>query len=194
MSSASKIESMLSFLCEEVSSVLLQNRSLAEQYATEMAFSDSFDQQFELAMSREGALELVVSTLAFSDFLELVYRGILADDVVDEDELETAANLIAESVYRISWYEGYESFKYLVDGEDARKLLVTWMEDTSCLGGAGIEDNGGSFHNFVSIASMIEGSSALMLTYKKVYLLILKLTLDSGGLNSQEQALSLIHI
>lgn len=186
MNNASKVESMLEFLCTEVHTVLCDNPVEANSYVQKVELFEGIRKIYEFAAEDNGKLKIVVSLVAMCDVFEVLLRSIMADGRIEGEEYAEAASLISESVHRYCWLGEYNQFEFILDGQDAEGLLRRWVKDDGWFGG-----DGGQYHrfgSFVSLACLISQSSKLYKVYRRAILLIAKLMLDVNGMASSEQA------
>lgn len=189
MNAAAKIESMLELMHSDIYEVLANNLEEGAQLVHEYSSLEDIRELFDLAAKNNGQnLSAVLNAASMSDVFYLVVQAILADDEVEQDELEASAELVSRSLYRYCWLDSYAKFKYVIDGDDMRDLLSTWQNDSSLLGG---NRNGGAilrpFNDFALLASLISGSPDVYSMYVKASLLIAKIVLEAGGVSSAEQ-------
>lgn len=190
MSNATKIESMLEFMCDDVCNVIASNLEIASIYVDKLSYLKDIEDAFELAAKDNGKnIKMIVDASSISDIFWVLCHSILADDDVEDAELEQAADLIKDSLYRYCWLKDYKKYKYLSDADDARNLLSQWQNDASWFGG---DKKKGAivrpFNDFVILACFIEESPALYQMYSKTLLLIARIILESDGVTTDEQA------
>jgi AAA+ superfamily predicted ATPase len=180
---------MLEFMCSDVHGVIAANVEVARNYVEGIDALKDLRDVFRFATKDNCRfLENIVRAASMSDVYWVLCQSILADDDVEDDELEEAADLLSESLERYCWMKDYEKFQYVTDGDDVRELLSQWQEDASWLGGNRKE---GAilrpFSDFVFVASLMSDSPSLYQIYVKAMLLIAKLILEANGVAAAEQ-------
>lgn len=190
MNQAKKLESMLEFMCTDVFEAISSNLELANRYVGELDGFSDFRDLFGFASKNRGELlEVIIQAASFCDVLEIISQSVLADDEVEDLEMEAAAELIAESMHRYCWLDDYKKYAYLSDGSYARQLFSQWSSDGNWLGGD--HDEGAvlrPFGDFAILACFITESPALYQMYAKCLKLIAKFILESDGVGQSEQS------
>jgi len=186
---AKKLESMLEFMCTDVYDAISSNLDLANRYVKELdVFADIRDLYKVAAKNRGESLHGVIQAASLSDVFFIISQAVLADDEVEDDEMEAAAELLSESMHRYCWINDYKKFAYLSDGSDALSLLAQWSKDENWLGG---DREAGAilrpFSDFAILACFISDSPALFQMYVKSLKLIAKCILESAGVGRSEQ-------
>jgi len=186
---AQKLESMLEFMCTDVYDAISSNLDLANRYVKELdVFADIRDLFKVAAKNRGESLHAVIQAASISDVLFIISQSALADDELEDDEMEAAAELLSESMHRYCWIIDYKKFAYLSDGSDALSLLAQWSKDGNWLGG---DREAGAilrpFSDFAILACFISDSPALFQMYVKSLKLIAKCILESDGVGRSEQ-------
>lgn len=189
MNHAQKLESMLEFMCTDVYDAISSNLDLANRYVKELdVFADIRDLFKVAAKNRGESLHAVIQAASISDVLFIISQSALADDELEDDEMEAAAELLSESMHRYCWIIDYKKFAYLSDGSDALSLLAQWSKDGNWLGG---DREAGAilrpFSDFAILACFISDSPALFQMYVKSLKLIAKCILESDGVGRSEQ-------
>lgn len=176
-------------MCSDIYEIISSNLDEARRYVNEFSSLGDIRELFDLAAQDNGAnLSAVLNAASMSDVFYFIVQAILADDEVEYDELHASAELISQSLDRYCWLEGYEKFKYLSDGDDMRELLASWQTDSFWLGG----DHGAGaivrpFNDFALLACFISDSASVYHMYVKASLLIAKIVLEAGGVETAEQ-------
>jgi AAA+ superfamily predicted ATPase len=186
---ARKLESMLEFMCTDVYDAISSNLDLANRYVKELNVFADIRELFKVAAKNRGELlHNILQAASLSDVFFIISQSVLADDEVEDDEMEAAADLLSESMHRYCWINDYEKFAYLSDGSDALSLLSQWSKDGNWLGG---DREAGAilrpFSDFAILACFISDSSALFQMYVKSLKLIAKCILESNGVGRAEQ-------
>jgi len=189
VSQAKKLESMLEFMCTDVYDVISANLSQADHYVKELSIFDDIRGLFKVATkNRAESLGLIVQAASLSDVFSIISQSVLADDEVEDDEMEAAAELLSESLHRYCWINNYKQFAYISDGSDALRLLAQWSKDGNFLGGdreaAAIVR---PFSSFTILACFISKSPALFQMYAKSLKLIAKCIMEANGIGRPEQ-------
>jgi len=136
MSQAKKLENMLEFMCSDVYEIISSNMDLATRYVNEINMLEDIRELFKVATRNRGELlKPSIEASSFSDVLFIVSQSVLADGEVEDEEMETVAELISDSLHRYCWIKEYRKYAYLSDGNDACSLLAEWLKDGNWLGG-----------------------------------------------------------
>lgn len=189
MSFANKLESLLELMCSDVYDSISKNMGEAKRYVADLSIFEEIRDVFAFATKNRGEnLRPVVNAAAMSDVFFIICQSILADDEVEDDELEAVAEILSECLHRYCWISDYQEFSFLADADDARNLLAQWSHDSNWLGG---DRNNGAifrpFSDFVVLACFVNGSSDLFHTYSQSLKLIAKNVLESNGVGTGEQ-------
>ena len=189
MNTASKVESMLEFMCSDVYDHIASHlREASEIIEAQECLTDMHDLFHEALEDGCSNLEAIIQAAAVSDVLSILVHSVLADGVVEVDELSRAAEVLEASIHRYAWLPYYQRFTYLSDADDTDQLLRQWTGDSSWLGG---NWDGGAiyrpFERFTILACLISNSPSLYHMYKKVVLLIAQLVLETDGWTQSER-------
>jgi hypothetical protein len=192
MSYSEKIESLTSQLVDSVTEILQPNLDDAVALADRVKWFED-DRDFlkwlhKQASDSDTFVSLVASTASVSDLFHAIKQAILADNEVEDDELEMAMDLLKNVIHRYAWLEEYSRFDPLVDSSEVRDLLGVWEDDTRFLGGNSRE---GAvvmpFATLVMLACMIKGDAKLHNTFTQMTLLVTKMILSAGGVDDDER-------
>jgi len=202
MSYSAKIESLSTQLVESVVGVLKPHLDRAVELGNELKYFEG-DRQFlawiqELSNDESGvrtpedtdaAVQLIAETASVAELFDVIKRAILADDEVEEDELELAMDLLKGVIHRYTWIQNYQRFDPLVDSSEVRDLLSTWEQDRGYLGG-NYEEGAVlmPFATLVMLACIIKGDPRLHDTFSQMTMLVAKMIVSAGGVGEEEQA------
>jgi hypothetical protein len=185
-----KLDSLLNHLIDEVGAILGRDIAAAARLIHgNPTFVGIRTQCTHIEQNPAGSIRLVLGAAAFSDVMYLVWESMFADEKADISELEVAFRLLKPSLYRIIWKEGYGKFEYIANAGEVGALLDHWRTDSTWFGGR--EEYGAvvrPFSFYAIAASILATSPRIYRTYKKCLLLIAKLVLEAGGMDSDEQA------
>ena len=189
MNQAKKLESMLEFMCSDVYDAISSNLDLANRYVNDLDVFSDIRELFKFAAKNRGeSLQAIIQAASLSDVLFIISQSVLADNEVEDDEMEAAAKLLSESLHRYCWIKDYNKYAYLTDGSDALCLLAQWSNDGNWLGG---DREAGAilrpFSDFTILACFISDSPSLFQMYVKSLKLIAKCILESDGVGRSEQ-------
>lgn len=189
MSNSEKLESMLEFLCNDVYEVFSANLDMVRQLVDRGRLPDLCHDLIEFAISDQGAqLKSIIEASAVSDVVRVIRQSLLADGIIDNEELAIGAEILQKSLHRYCWLEGYQQFRYARKADELQDFLIQWEEDPSLLGGATLD---GALLNplakLVCLACIIDGSIQLFRTYSQVLKLTAKLILDQCGVTNDER-------
>ena len=191
MSTGNKLESLIDMMVRDVFEIISDNFELASEYICDIGILEDIRDPFGFVGKNDPEkLISVLNAAAISDSLYFVSQSILADGNVEEDELETAASLLRNCIYRYCWMEPYAKYKRLSDGADVLSLLQQWTDDGGWFGGN--RKKGAivrPFNDFVLLACYLSESTELYLLYKKATLLTMKLILEADGVSEDEQVI-----
>ncbi len=188
MNHAPKLESILEFMTSDAYAVISSKIDLATQCVDEIDALSSIRKLFSGSVrTSTDSLLLTLKAASLSDVLYVLGESILADDEIEDAELDVAATLLSESMHRYSWLSAYEKHLQLKNGLDVTSLIVQWRRDGGWLGG----DFGDGailrpFMGFTILACFISDSPALFQTYVKSMKLIAKCILESNGMSRAE--------
>jgi hypothetical protein len=187
MNHATKLESMLDYMCTDVTEVISENIELARYYVDSTEHTARINVLIEAAMFAGGSLDKVIEAAAIVDVLLIIRKAILTDLKVREKELDAAAELLSQSMHRYCWMEDYEEYLFISDGDDFRNFLFKWGEDKSALGGD-LKSNppGPPFQAFTILACVIANSTSLYKMYIQSIKLIAKFIIESDGISATE--------
>ena len=123
-----------------------------------------------------------------AEVLDTLHSSILADDILDDDELAIAFDILSSVSYRYTWIDAYSRFEPLTGGDEVLEFIEQWEEDDGILGGHFSE--GAIFRPFaqlVMIASIINQDVSLYNRFAQITLVISKLVIAVGGIDASEK-------
>ena len=196
MSYGQKIKGFLDQLVPSVVEILEPNFDKAIRQANALSCYEDYREFYNwlkkvvFDAGKLNTFGVFVSAAFVSDIMQTIKQAILADNEVEDEELELALDLLRDVISEFSWQEGYEHFDPLIDLEEVRDLLETWENDKFYLGGNYRE---GAvvfpFSHFVVLACILNRDTNLHDTFTQMTLLITKIILSLGGIDENERTL-----
>lgn len=192
MSYSQKVEMLTTQLVDSVTEILRPNLDQAVLLADRVKWFED-DREFvhwlrKNSADDDGFVAAIASTASVSDLFHVIKQAILADDEVEDDELELAMDLLRNVIHRYTWLDSYSRFEPLVDSSEVRDLLGIWENDSGFLGGKA--DEGAvvmPFATLVMLACMLKGDAKLHDTLTQTTLLVAKMIISAGGVGEEEQ-------
>ena len=185
MSIGTKIESLLDLIISDVVSLF---ETQPDDFSLITNSMDNLADLRPLMKYCSQNPDPIIGAAAIADVMLLIRMSILADDEVELDELEVARDVLSECLHRYSWIDNYQRYCPLIDATEAGDLLFTWGKDDGLLGGD--FENGSvklPFSKLIMVASILARNTEIHDRHTQVILLIAKLIVSSGGVNSEER-------
>lgn len=147
--------------------------------------------QSQLDLNDDGILLAVLNAAVVSEICMLCYNAVLADDEVEEEEIETVRQILAGIVERFSnVYSDFAHFNPLLTNDETRDFLVAWENFDALFGGAYGDDKIAIIFPFTKLllyASLSEADTTLVRQYIPCAILICKSIVMVGGIDQAEQ-------
>jgi hypothetical protein len=188
MSAGPKVESTLQIMVDDLEASIKSRLPDAIEIANRVDHFSDVRGLLAHCEQNPDSIEHIVSATAVAELFYTIKEGILADDVVDEEELEVTRELLSMCLYRYTWLDAYGRFEPLVDNEELKDLLGTWEMDETLLGG---NFDGGAavlpLAKLVMIVCILNQDISLHNRLTQMSLLVGKLIVATGGIEHGER-------
>lgn len=188
MSIGPKVESALAVLTDEVIDALRSSPHMTRMLLRTIETLTDATPLIAVWEDDPTLIEHCVLAASCADVLYTLKSSILADELVDNDELAIAYDILSHCSYRYTWLGAYSHFEPLSGPDEVGTFLGCWEEDNDVLGG---DYAGGAiirpFSRLVTLASIITHDISLYNRFAQVTMLIAKLIVTVDGIDAAER-------